>query len=153
MKTRNILLACGIALLLIGVTAAITLLPAQSNDEQLEEYEGTDREFVVFEQIDHITHDVELPETMTFCGEEVPLDLFFVRERLERELMVNSYRHSATILQLKRTTRWFAGTDGKLIQTFRNHIAVEAHHTLVSSHGAYHGAIRTARRFQVSRHD
>ena len=107
MKTRNILLACGIAILLIGVTAAITLLPAQSNDEQLEEYEGTDREFVVFEQIDHITHDIELPETMTFCGEEVPLDLFFVRERLERELMVNSYRHSATILQLKRTTRWF----------------------------------------------
>ena len=110
MKTRNILLACGIAIILIGVTAAITLLPAQSNDEQLEqleEYEGTDREFVVFEQIDHITHDVELPETMTFCGEEVPLDLFFVRERLERELMVNSYRHSATILQLKRTTRWF----------------------------------------------
>ena len=110
MKTRNILLACGIAILLIGVTAAITLLPAQSNDEQLEqleEYEGTDREFVVFEQIDHITHDVELPETMTFCGEEVPLDLFFVRERLERELMVNSYRHSATILLLKRTTRWF----------------------------------------------
>ena len=107
MKTRNILLACGIAILLIGVTAAITLLPAQSNDEQLEEYEGTDREFVVFEQIDHITHDIELPETMTFCGEEVPLDLFFVRERLERELMVNSYRHSATILQLQRTTRWF----------------------------------------------
>lgn len=110
MKTRNILLACGIAIILIGVTAAITLLPAQSNDEQLEqleEYEGTDREFVVFEQIDHITHDVELPETMTFCGEEVPLDLFFVRERLERELMVNSYRHSATILLLKRTTRWF----------------------------------------------
>ena len=110
MKTRNILLACGIAIILIGVTAAITLLPAQANDEQLEqleEYEGTDREFVVFEQIDHITHDVELPETMTFCGEEVPLDLYFVRERLERELMVNSYRHSATILQLKRTTRWF----------------------------------------------
>ena len=110
MKTRNILLACGIAIILIGVTAAITLLPAQSNDEQLEqleEYEGTDREFVVFEQIDHITHDVELPETMTFCGEEVPLDLFFVRARLERELMVNSYRHSASILQLKRTTRWF----------------------------------------------
>lgn len=110
MKTRNILLACGIAIILIGVTAAITLLPAQSNDEQLEqleEYKGTDREFVVFEQIDHITHDVELPETMTFCGEKVPLDLFFVRERLERELMVNSYRHSATILQLKRTTRWF----------------------------------------------
>ena len=110
MKTRNLLLACGMAIILIGVTAAVTFSLAQSNDEQLEqleEYEGTDREFVAFEQIDHFTHDVELPETMTFCGEEVPLDLFFVRERLERELMVNSYRHSATILLLKRTTRWF----------------------------------------------
>ena len=108
MKTRNILLACGIAvIILIGVTAAITLLPAQSNDEQLEEYEGTDRDYLFFEQIDHITHDIELPQSLTFCGEEVPLDLFYVRERLERELMVNTYRHSATILLLKRTTRWF----------------------------------------------
>jgi hypothetical protein len=107
MKTRNILLACGMAIILIGVTAAISFSLAQSNDEQLEEYEGTDKEFVSFDRIDHITHDIELPETMTFCGEEVPLDLFFVRERLERELLVNSYLHSSTLLLLKRTTRWF----------------------------------------------
>ena len=107
MRTRNLLLACGMAIILIGVTAAITLLPAQSNDEQLEEYEGTEKEFLSFDQIDHITHDIELPDTMYFCGEEVPLYLFYVRERLERELLVNTYRHSTTILQLKRTTRWF----------------------------------------------
>ena len=107
MKTRNLLLACGMAIILIGVTAAITFALAQSNDEQLEEYEGTEREYLSFDQIDHITHDIELPDTMYFCGEQVPLDLFYVRERLERELMVNSYRHSATILLLKRTTRWF----------------------------------------------
>lgn len=110
MKTRNLLLACGMAIILIGVTAAITLLPAQSNDEQLEqleEYEGTGQEFLSFDQIDHVTHDIELPDTMYFCGEEVPLDLFYVRERLERELLSNTYRHSTTILQLKRTTRWF----------------------------------------------
>ncbi len=95
------------AIILIGATAAVTFSIAQSNDEQMEEYAGTDREYLFFEQIDHITHDIELPESMTFCGEEVPLDLFYVRERLERELMVNTYRHSATILLLKRTTRWF----------------------------------------------
>jgi hypothetical protein len=95
------------AIILIGVTAAITLLPAQSNDEQLEEYEGTEREFLSFDQIDHITHDIELPNTLYFCGEKVPLDLFYVRERLERELIINTYRHSTTIMQLKRTTRWF----------------------------------------------
>ena len=107
MKTRNLLLACGMAIILIGVTAAVTFSLAQSNDEQLEEYEGTDQEFLSFDRIDHITHDIELPETMTFCDEEVPLDLFYVRERLERELLVNSYLHSSTLLLLKRSSRWF----------------------------------------------
>lgn len=107
MRTRNLLWACGMAIILIGVTAAVTFSLAQSNDEQLEEYEGTDQEFLSFNRIDHITHDIELPETMTFCDEEVPLDLFFVRERLERELLVNSYLHSSTLLLLKRSSRWF----------------------------------------------
>ena len=107
MKTRNLLLACGMAIILIGVTAAITFSLAQANDHQMETYKGTDHEYLFFDSIDHTTHDIELPETMDFCGEEVPLDLFYVRERLERELLVNSYRHSATILLLKRTTRWF----------------------------------------------
>ena len=83
MRPRNLLLACGMATILIGVTAAITFALAQSNDEQLEEYEGTEREYLSFDQIDHISHDIELPDTMYFCGEQVPLDLFYVRERLE----------------------------------------------------------------------
>ena len=107
MRTRNILLACGIAIILIGATAAITIAFAQSNDEQREEYQGTDHEYLFFDHIDHATHDVELPTTMDFCGEKVPLDLFYVRERLEREILANSYLHSSTLLLLKRTTRWF----------------------------------------------
>lgn len=107
MKTKSILLACGLTIILIGVTATVTFSLAQSNDGQRESYEGSDHEHLFFDHIEHITHDIELPETMEFCGEEVPLDLFYVRERLERELLVNSYRHSATILMLKRTTRWF----------------------------------------------
>ena len=106
MKTRNILLACGMAIILIGVTA-VTISLAQSNDEQMEVYEGSEHEYLFFDRIDHMTHDIDLPDTMYFCGEAVPLDLFYVRERLERELLVNSYLHSSTILMLKRTTRWF----------------------------------------------
>ena len=108
MKTRNILIACGMAIILIGATAAITMSLAQSNDEQMDVFEETE-EMVIssFDHIDHITHDVELPKSMTFCGEEVPLDLFYVRERLERELLVNSYLHSSTLLLLKRSARWF----------------------------------------------
>ncbi|MBO7082667.1 MAG: transglycosylase SLT domain-containing protein [Bacteroidales bacterium] len=108
MKTRNILLACGVAIILIGVTAAITLSIAQSTSTQEEGfYEGLNPDVLVFDQMDQNIHDIELPETLDFCGEAVPLDRFYVRESLEREILVNSYRHASTILLLKRTTRWF----------------------------------------------
>ncbi len=50
---------------------------------------------------------VILPVEMEFAGEEVPLDLFYVREHLDRELTINTYWHSSTILWLKRAERWF----------------------------------------------
>jgi hypothetical protein len=49
----------------------------------------------------------QIPEEMNFAGEKVPLENFDVRERLEREFIVNTYWHSATILNLKRANRWF----------------------------------------------
>jgi hypothetical protein len=42
-----------------------------------------------------------------FAGERIPVENFDVRERLERELIVNSYRHSHTILNLKNSARYF----------------------------------------------
>ncbi|MFA7229027.1 MAG: lytic transglycosylase domain-containing protein [Melioribacteraceae bacterium] len=47
------------------------------------------------------------PDTLDFCGEKVPLEDFDVRERIEREILVNSYWHSATLLYFKRANRWF----------------------------------------------
>lgn len=47
-----------------------------------------------------------LPEQLTFAGEQVPMTDPDVRERIERELIQNSYKHSATILILKREGRW-----------------------------------------------
>lgn len=48
-----------------------------------------------------------IPDTAKFCGEVVPMQDFDVRERIERELLVNTYWHSATLLYLKRANRWF----------------------------------------------
>jgi len=48
-----------------------------------------------------------IPDNVTFCGEEVPLNEFEVRERFQREIIVNTYWHSASILLLQRSTRWF----------------------------------------------
>lgn len=48
-----------------------------------------------------------VPDSLSFCGERVPLEDFDVRERIEREFLVNTYWHSATLLYLKRANRWF----------------------------------------------
>jgi membrane-bound lytic murein transglycosylase D len=48
-----------------------------------------------------------LPNELTFCGERVPLERLEVRERLDRELLVNTYWQSNTLLAHKRANRWF----------------------------------------------
>jgi hypothetical protein len=48
-----------------------------------------------------------LPSELSFCGENVPLERLDVRERLDRELLVNTYWQSNTLLAHKRAARWF----------------------------------------------
>ncbi len=49
---------------------------------------------------------VNVNKAFTLCGELLPMD-FDVRERLDRELLVNSYWQSNTMLSLKRANRYF----------------------------------------------
>jgi hypothetical protein len=48
-----------------------------------------------------------VPMDLSLFHELVPLERLGVRESLDRELIVNTYRHSSTILYLKRAARWF----------------------------------------------
>lgn len=52
-----------------------------------------------------------IPNNLSFAGEPVPLDIFYVREALDRELSVNTYWHSSTLLLFKRAHRWFPVID------------------------------------------
>lgn len=49
-----------------------------------------------------------LPDKAEFAGEEAPLGLYYVREGLDRELMVNTYWHSSTMLMLKKIEQVFS---------------------------------------------
>ncbi len=49
----------------------------------------------------------QIPDNLSFAGEKVPLKNFEVYERIDREFLVNTYWHSATILSLKKMNRWF----------------------------------------------
>ncbi|MFD2245317.1 lytic transglycosylase domain-containing protein [Pontibacter ruber] len=47
-----------------------------------------------------------VPPALSFAGEPVPLHVQDVAERLDRELLVNSYLHATTLLGLKRMQRY-----------------------------------------------
>ena len=60
----------------------------------------------IFPQNYHIISPY-IPEELNFCGERVPIENIDIKERVEREFIVQTYYHSASILYLKRLNRWF----------------------------------------------
>lgn len=51
---------------------------------------------------------VEIPDSIEFAGEKVETNRFDVREGIDRELLVNTYWQSQTIMLLKKAYRWFS---------------------------------------------
>ena len=56
---------------------------------------------------DNVLATPPIPKTVQFCGEEVPINIYYVREGLEKELIIHCYQHSRTIQTFKRSTRFF----------------------------------------------
>jgi membrane-bound lytic murein transglycosylase D len=48
----------------------------------------------------------KIPDNVTFAGERMPLENFDTRESLEREILTSAYRHSSTILIIKKANRF-----------------------------------------------
>jgi len=48
----------------------------------------------------------KLPDEIIFAGERMPLENFDTRESLEKEILISAYRHSSTILIIKRANRY-----------------------------------------------
>ncbi len=56
---------------------------------------------------DYRVYAPSIPDTLSLCGERVPLDIYYVREGLDRELVSNMYYQSNTLFYIKRATRYF----------------------------------------------
>jgi len=56
---------------------------------------------------DYNVYAVPIPESMDFAGERVPLENPDIRERLDRELLVNTYWQSNGLLIIKRANKYF----------------------------------------------
>lgn len=59
----------------------------------------------------HMFRAPEMPDSIFFMGDPVPLERFDVWENLERELIVNAYFHSQTIRLIKLAPRFFSIID------------------------------------------
>ncbi len=61
-------------------------------------------------KVDAISHrgtPLYFPESIDFCGESAPLNIADVKERLDRELLVNANLDASTLLIIKRANRAF----------------------------------------------
>jgi membrane-bound lytic murein transglycosylase D len=75
-----------------------------------EQVEDQAEEFIEFDELPQGNTvnaiAIILPDSMEFAGEQVPLSVPDVRERLDREMHINAYWHTNTIFLLKRAHRW-----------------------------------------------
>ncbi len=85
-----------VLMVFVSYTGTLDSDPSESKTDPVE----TDR-------LPQIIRSVNLDKVYEFAGEQVPMDNFDVVERLDRELLVNSYWHSSTALNIKNSSRYF----------------------------------------------
>ncbi|GAB4380038.1 MAG: lytic transglycosylase domain-containing protein [Salibacteraceae bacterium] len=68
---------------------------------------NTDEDYANQFRRDYSIYALPLPDSVSFAGESVPLELQDVREKFDREMLVNTYWQSQTLLFIKRSHRWF----------------------------------------------
>lgn len=93
---KNILAGVG----LIATTAVCV----QAVQQETKDPEVTKKEKLVN---DYNVYAIPLPDAMDFAGERVPLEDPDVRERMDRELLVNTYWQSNGLLIIKRAAKYF----------------------------------------------
>lgn len=67
----------------------------------------TSKVSIIDNNIDTLNSIPELPTEMSFCGQTINLEDEDIRERLDREILVNVYYQSSTLQTFKRANRFF----------------------------------------------
>jgi membrane-bound lytic murein transglycosylase D len=105
MKSLSNFLAITFLVLLFGYITYNELKRTPLPVSTISDDEVADMEYPVEDMpLPAISFDV--PNNLSFADEPVPLDVPDVRERLDKELQVNTYFHSNTIFLIKRANRW-----------------------------------------------
>lgn len=90
--------------LLLSACLAFFIFISYSSLSESEEQQTNTVENLSLPQV---IKSIPFNSSYTFAGERVPIENHDIKERLDRELTVNSYRHSSTILNIKASQRYF----------------------------------------------
>lgn len=101
MDNKKTILTIQIVVVLVGLAAIAAIIVG------IRALKIAETRPVSLEQIQLRSNDIEFTDDITFAGERVPLEMFNIRERYERELLSTCYFHSNTMLLVKRSKRWF----------------------------------------------
>ncbi len=101
MENKKVVIALQIAVLAVGIAAIVACIVG------IRALKIAEKRPVSLDQIALRSNDIEFTEDITFADERVPLEMFNIRERYERELLSTCYFHSNTMLLVKRSKRWF----------------------------------------------
>jgi membrane-bound lytic murein transglycosylase D len=103
---KKILLGAGIAIVFIVIISAIQQGGA-STSSAVTALNTSDAAKVEKRVQDYNVYSVNVPKSLDFAGEAVPLDQPDIRERVDREFLVNTYWQSNGILLIKRAQKYF----------------------------------------------
>lgn len=100
MDKKKLILIASIAVVFVGLVflSAYFYVKSEENARHVP---------IIITENERRIYSPPIPDTLEFCGERVPLEDFDVRERIDREFLVNTYWHSAMLLYIKRANRWF----------------------------------------------
>ena len=96
MKQSKVILSYGLMMILALVMQLFTFSARLSDDEYKQLFRSK-----------YNVYALEVPKELTFAEEQMPLYDFEVFERMDRELLINTYWQTQTILIHKRANRWF----------------------------------------------
>ena len=86
-------------ILVLAITTASLLFISSKDTEKEDQALKMEKSIQVY--------PVPIPSHLSFAEESLPLNKYGIKERLDRELLVNTYWQSNTMLMLKRSKRVF----------------------------------------------
>lgn len=97
---KNIIIGfCCAVILVLGISA----IQQSATNSELEKAVKNTRPF----SENYKVYSIELPKQMEFAGEQAPVHNPDIKERADREFLVNTYWQSNTILLIKRASQYF----------------------------------------------